>query len=324
MPADRLLIVFRIVALAAILAAFGQVTLGGVVRVTDSGLGCPDWPLCHGKIIPPFNTPTLIEYSHRLSGSVLGILVIAAAVVAWARNAAMYRARRAEAQLVVRSSIGAVFLVVLAGILGGVTVLTELEWWLVLFHLTIAELLIACLVLAAMIGWSSNTEEPVGITPEVYSSTTVLLVGLAAIGALVLILYGSFMVGYGAGTSCATWPLCRGSVLPEGSAYIIHMGHRYVAAAIGLLILAAAWRVWDSPPAGGRSRLAAGAVFVAFAAQIAIGAYVVWTGFSAELKALHLSMATAAWIAIIAMAVQTHITRGTFRSAHGSVMYESA
>ena len=45
----------------AIVAAVGQVTLGGVVRATGSGLGCPDWPLCYGSIIPPLNSAALIE-----------------------------------------------------------------------------------------------------------------------------------------------------------------------------------------------------------------------------------------------------------------------
>ena len=62
----------------AVLAAIAQVTLGGVVRVTGSGLGCPDWPLCYGQIVPPFQLDALIEYSHRLSGAILGVLVLLA------------------------------------------------------------------------------------------------------------------------------------------------------------------------------------------------------------------------------------------------------
>ena len=56
-------------------------SIGGVVRITESGLGCPDWPLCHGRIIPPFDAATLIEYSHRLMASVVGLLVLATLVV---------------------------------------------------------------------------------------------------------------------------------------------------------------------------------------------------------------------------------------------------
>ena len=55
----------------ALAAAVAQISLGGIVRITDSGLGCPDWPLCHGKLLPPLELHTLIEYSHRLSASVL-------------------------------------------------------------------------------------------------------------------------------------------------------------------------------------------------------------------------------------------------------------
>ena len=82
-PGRKVNLAFRIVAVSSLIAALGQVTLGGVVRVTESGLGCPDWPLCHGGIIPPFELSTLIEYAHRLSASVLGLIVLALAALAW-------------------------------------------------------------------------------------------------------------------------------------------------------------------------------------------------------------------------------------------------
>ncbi len=297
MPSDRVLIAFRVVAVAAVVAALGQVTLGGVVRVTDSGLGCPDWPLCHGKLIPPFDTATLIEYSHRLSASVLGLFVVAAAVLAWMR--------RSSAPNAFYASIAGVALVTVAAVLGGVTVLTELEWWYVLLHLSIAELLTASLVAAAIMGWGAKARSLSDTDRSKPSSaddaTGGLIMGALA-GAMALILFGSFMVGYGAGTSCATWPLCRGSLLPDGSAYAIHMGHRYIAAAVGLVMLAAAWRVWNAAHPASAVRVAAAAVFASFAAQIAVGAVVVWTGFDAVFKAVHLSLATVVWIALVAMA----------------------
>ena len=63
--------------------AFALVVLGGVVRVTGSSLGCPDWPLCHGRLIPPFDFHTLIEYSHRLVAVAVSVLVLATSLVAW-------------------------------------------------------------------------------------------------------------------------------------------------------------------------------------------------------------------------------------------------
>ena len=62
---------FRGLSAFTVLATFSLVILGGVVRVTESGLGCPDWPGCDGGIFPPLETKALIEYSHRITASFL-------------------------------------------------------------------------------------------------------------------------------------------------------------------------------------------------------------------------------------------------------------
>ena len=277
---------------AAILSALFQVTLGGVVRVTDSGLGCPDWPLCHGQVIPPFDTATLIEYSHRLSGSVLGLLVIATAAIAWTR----LRANR----VALIASVVAVVLVVAAGILGGITVLTELDPRFVLLHLAIAEIMIACLIFAAIAGWNFDAAEITRENEQAAAMKPLIVASIA--GAFILILSGSYMVGSGYGTSCATWPLCRGSLMPEGMAYAIHMGHRYVAAIVGVVILWTAWKAWSTASNQSAVRLAAAFIGASFAVQIVVGALVVWSGFAADLKATHLSLATLVWVGLAALA----------------------
>lgn len=279
-------------------AAFAQVTLGGIVRVTGSGLGCPDWPLCHGQIIPPFEFATLLEYSHRLSASLLGVLVLATVIVVLLR----YRSNRWGKN----SVLTALALVLVAAILGGATVLTELAWWLRLLHLGIAEGAVAALVIAVVVSWRVGVNEPVSVEDNGEPDTNKLMVA-ALIGVFLLILSGSYIVGAGYGSSCGTWPLCRGSLFPEGRPYIEHMAHRYLAAIIGLLVLAVAYTAWQKrfsmPSVGWSGAL----LFVAFAAQIMVGALTVWMGFTPEIKAIHLSMATLVWIALVFAAALAYV-----------------
>ena len=106
---------FQGAVVVALVLTFFLIGLGAFVRTTESGLGCPDWPLCHGQIIPPFEFHTLVEYSHRLTASLVITLVGLLTVIVWLR----YRQNRS---LVIAFTMSLAFLFFQAG-LGGVTVL---------------------------------------------------------------------------------------------------------------------------------------------------------------------------------------------------------
>src|ERR1700730_7871258 len=111
---------FRGLAVGAAIAVYAQVVLGGVVRITGSGLGCPDWPACQGHLVPDFaNSRVVIEYAHRLSGTAAGLLMLATAVVAlllFVRRPT--GAPTAMPGGLVAASIAGVGLIVVQGILG--------------------------------------------------------------------------------------------------------------------------------------------------------------------------------------------------------------
>src|SRR3954454_23411451 len=83
---------YRRLALATVSATFLLIVLGGIVRVSDSGLGCGPggaglhgWPLCRGDVVPGTDVNAIVEYIHRTAASIVGVLWIALVVLAWRR-----------------------------------------------------------------------------------------------------------------------------------------------------------------------------------------------------------------------------------------------
>jgi protoheme IX farnesyltransferase len=257
------------------------------VRVTGSGLGCPDWPLCHGQFLPSLDPATRIEWTHRFLAIASGLTV--AATVLWSLVA--YRSDRRLFWLAIAIAV----LYPLQAVLGGVTVVLELppEW--VTMHLANAELLLAALtVLAVVVRWPAIGRAPSG-------GWTWLAVA-AAIGTFVLMLSGAYVRGAAATSACLEWPLCGGVAVPTTGTPAIAMAHRYVAAAVGVLVLAScaeAWRHRRDAPGLGPLAVATGAIF---AAQVAIGAANPLTRFSAWALGAHPAAASVLWCSVVALA----------------------
>src|SRR5256885_2163911 len=108
-------------AYVALLLGFAQIIFGAVVRITGSGLGCGNhWPDCYGSFTPSGNAPNLlVEISHRYGAAVLSVAIIALAILAWVKRDERGVGGKAG---VLRSSMLAVLLVVIAALFGAVTV----------------------------------------------------------------------------------------------------------------------------------------------------------------------------------------------------------
>jgi heme o synthase len=279
---------YRALVYLSLVATFLVVVWGGIVRVTGSGLGCPDWPLCHGQFLPSLDPATRIEWTHRFLAIASGLAV--AAMVVWTLVA--YRADRRALWLAVATAV----LYPLQAVLGGITVVLELppEW--VTLHLANAELLLATLtVLAVVVRWPVSTTE--------FGAWTWLALA-AAIGTFVLMLTGAYVRGANATSACLGWPLCGGAMgVPMFGAPAVAMAHRYVAAAVGLIVLAAcveAWRHRRDVAGLGPLAIATGAIFLA---QVAIGAANPLTGFSPWALGAHPAAASALWCSVVALTV---------------------
>ena len=267
-------ITYKVVALLSLVVSFIQIALGGFVRASESGLGCPDWPLCHGKIIPPFEFHTLIEYSHRLNGSLLGILVAVLLILCIMRY-------RRDKQLML-ANYAAFILVVSAGILGGITVITELAWWIRLIHLGIAQFLAACLMyITYKFAFDNLSNDYSYLNPiRAWKWKKILCVSLV----FLLIVSGSYMVGIGASSSCSSWPLCKGLSIPDGMSYQVHMGHRYISvvtlAFVGYISIELMIHAKGNKLIKRVTHSALGLLGI----QIILGAVTVWSGFSSHMN----------------------------------------
>ena len=264
---------------------------GGVVRVTGSGLGCPDWPLCHGQFLPSLDAATRIEWTHRFLGIVAGLSL--AGVALW--TLLRYRGDRRAVAFVT----AAVILYFVQAFLGAITVLLELpESWITV-HLANAEALLAVLTTYAIVlRWPMSG-------PRLAKPTAFTWIAVAAAaGTFLLLLSGAYVRGAGATTACTTWPLCSPEVgIPMSGAAAIHMLHRYVAAAVGVLVafaVAGAWRRRREVPGIGAAAIVTGVFFVA---QVVIGALNPLSGFSAWPLGAHAAVATVLWCATVALAV---------------------
>jgi protoheme IX farnesyltransferase len=282
---------FRGLAVATAAVTYALVVLGGVVRVSGSGLGCPDWPLCHGHLLPPLNVHAIIEYSHRTTASLTSLLVVLTALLAWLG----WRHRR---DVLIPATV-AFGLLIVQVVLGAITVRFELPPMIVLAHLATAMALLGtvCVTAAAAITAAPGS----GI-----DTVSARRARWAAAGTFILILSGSLVVGSGASAACAAWPLCGGGFsFSFDHLAPVQLLHRTVAGLIGLLVIVSVVSVLRRMGRQPAVRTTVALTLAALAFQVAVGAAVVTLHLPAPLRALHLALAAAVWAGTVILAVLT-------------------
>jgi heme A synthase len=281
------------------ITTYGLIVLGGTVRSTGSGEACPDWPLCHGQVIPPMEAKVWVEFSHRLVATLIGFMILGLIYGIWRR--------RKEDPLLWKLAIVAGVLLIAQVLVGGATVDTKTAAGVVAIHLSIALTFLTVLI---FITARLFRESEKGILrPEALP-----LIVLAGVFALVI--SGAFVSQKHAGLAYPDWPLFDGGVTPADSeAGWLHYVHRVIAGGVGILYLGlfvAAVRarvdqrvLWLLTFAG-----------VLIAAQALVGALNVWLELATSVRILHLALASAVWAVLaftMAWAYQNglRLTKGT-------------
>src|SRR5437016_7707791 len=267
------------------------VALGGTVRATDSGLSCPDWPLCYGKAYAAIDYHTFLEQFHRYVAAIVSVLVVTLAISAflWARK---------ERHILVPALIAPALLVIQI-VLGGLTVLWKLPSNIITAHLGAALAIFATIItIAVMAGNPAESQE--------HPEKTRKFARLAVTSALLvygLMLSGSYVVGSGASLACTGWPLCSAPAWAiQYHLADINVFHRLVATFVGLVLiwtLISAWRRRSVAPTQAWVALAAAILFVA---QSVVGGLIVLLNKPGFVAGLHLALATAVWGSLVVLA----------------------
>ncbi|MBN1238682.1 MAG: COX15/CtaA family protein [Gammaproteobacteria bacterium] len=295
------------------------VTVGAWVRLTDAGLGCPDWPGCYGQILvteqlavdeavqTEFGRPLEAgkawrEMFHRYLASTLGLVCVALAVLAW-------RNRRDPAQPW-RVPVALVALVVFQGLLGMWTVTLLLKPIIVVAHL-----LGGFATLSLLFWLARGRAQPLAVTPRVRA-----LAGAAGAALVLQIFLGGWTSANYAALACPDFPTCQtqwwpeladfdqafvlwrgigidyeGGVLDHPARVAVHFTHRLgaVVASVLLIALGAALLRYE------RGRLAGAAILGALAVQLTLGASIVLFGVPLAAAVAHNGVAALLLLTIV-------------------------
>jgi heme a synthase len=326
MPETRRLAWFRRAALAATFLCAIVVVVGAWVRLTNAGLGCPDWPGCYGHVHPaqaaeraeeinaanpgrPFDyQKALNEMVHRYVVGLLGVLVLGLAAMSVAN-------RRDPSQPRILPWF-IVALLVGQALLGMWTVTLLLKPLIVTLHL------LGGLATLALLWWLALRPQRRELKAAERPVRRLAIAGLVVL--IVQIGLGGWTSSNYAAAACPDFPSCQGSFWPEmdfGNAFVlwrglgidyeggvldaparvaIHYTHRlgaYVTAVLLAIVVAGAWRRGQT----GGARAAATALAVALVLQVAIGMNLIWQGWPLWLGTAHNAGAALLVLAMVAL-----------------------
>jgi len=277
---------------------------GAMVTSTGSGLAVPDWPLSFGKVMPPMQGGVFYEHGHRMVATAIGLLTITLA--AWTS--------RVEPRAWVRRlTWGALGLVILQGVVGGMTVLLRLPVWTSALHACLAQgffLVIVFLALAHSPAWE---EREVELPRQSRLPRLALLTTIAIYAQLVL---GAVMRHMNAALAIPDFPTVFGGALPPSwtPEIFIHFAHRLGALIVSLLVFGTAWSARRAPR---HLRANAFAMALIVVVQVMLGASIIWTSRQVGVATLHVVVGAVLLAVSMVLTVRTHRGMSARRTALG-------
>lgn len=277
---------YRRVAYVTLTALTLIVLSGAAVRLTDSGLGCANWPKCGGTPLPPLSSHALIEFGNRAVAAIVGVVTVVAAVLAFTRRPF----RRDLAVLAVLLPLG----VLAQAVLGGFTVLEHLAPGFVMAHFSLS---LVILIAAFALAWRSKYEP--GSRPRSRDRTVVWSIrALAPLGALTIF----------AGTAATAAGPHSGGVTgqhvhrlhfkgADTLSWTVHQ-HAAIAALFGVAVVGV-WVLQRHRGASERTLEPLTVLAILLAAQGLVGSVQYELHLPSDMVWVHVGLATATWLALL-------------------------
>lgn len=267
------------------------IALGGIVCATESSTGCPDWPGCYGRIVPPLQVNAIIEYVHRLVAGLTTPLILAASWVSWRRTRAL--------RWLVRPLLIAIPFVLAVIVFGAFAVLTGLPRLIAALDLGSALTTLALLLTAAVVAFTRHADPAL---PDRFSvGGRLARLSLVTLGAtFVLYVSGVLVAGPGSLTRCVGWPFWR--LIPDDAAGWPQIARLGLAAVTALLIALLTVKTWRTPYPSVAQRRAATVAGLAFLIEMAVGIIMSTSGSTMLLLMTYVAAGTVLFATLVVLA----------------------
>jgi len=280
--------------IAATVMTYMLVTLGGIVCVTNSSQGCPDWPGCYGQLIPPLRLDSIIEYTHRLIAALTTPLIIATAVVSWWKT----RLTRWLSW----PPIIAVMLAFAVIVFGAFAVLTGLPPGVAAIDLGAALMVLALMVVASVVA-CSYPNNPLVSNKISFRNPFAGLVLSTTIAVLIVFVSGVLVAESGSIVRCFGWPLYRAGFGDFSSQPVRHL----VAAIAGVFIAIIIGRAWKTRHKHSAIFYTAATMGAVFLAEIGVGLLIPGSNFAFLLLIAYVALAALLWVLLVVLVVMAGI-----------------
>ncbi len=284
----------RRLALASVAVALGTVMLGSWTRINGAGMTCPDWPLCHGRLIPSLADGTIWEWTHRLLAFLVAPLIIAVVIEAWRR--------RSRSPFILPTVVAISLLFVAQVLLGAATVHQSNSPISVVLHWGTAMAFIAALAAMAIFAAAADSDDADPSRGFVSENVLTGILAGTALVAFVTMCIGAFVSSSGAGLACLSIPGCAGNVVVYTQGQYVQMLHRILAGGTLLCAAASLALAWARPTSV-RVRVAVCAGVALVCVQVLLGLMNVALRLPMDLREAHAFNAALVFLSFVIAAI---------------------